>query len=108
MKKLKLNYIQQGDVTLEKISILPSGEKKVLAKKRCVLAEGEVTGHAHVIEDDEAELIQIGEKMLLSLGRKTTLFHEEHGPIELESGFYEVDKINEYDYFSQMVRKVVD
>ena len=72
------------------------------------MAEGETTGHAHVIEDDEAELIQIGEKMLLSLKKSSTLVHEKHKPINLEPGLYEIGRINEYDYFSKMARKVQD
>lgn len=107
MKNINQNQIQQGDVTLTKIDHLPENGKTI-SRKRCVLAEGEVTGHFHVVEDDEAELIQMGEKMLLKLEKQAILTHNEHKPITLDAGIYEVGRINEYDYFSKMVRKVVD
>lgn len=98
---------QQGDVILRKLNSLPEGGKSV-SKGRCVLAEGEHTGHAHVVEDDEAELIRIGERMLLKLGKAATVVHEEHGPITLEPGTWEVWRVQEFDYFSQMARNVTD
>ena len=43
-------YYQQGDVIIEKIDEIPTNavKKEVV---RVVLAEGESTGHAHVIDD---------------------------------------------------------
>lgn len=101
------NNFQQGDVIGIKLCSLPDGEQKIVSKNRCILAHGE-SGHSHVVEDDEAELIQIGEKMLLKLGKQTTVFHEEHKPITLEPGIWEIGRINEFDYFSMMARKVQD
>lgn len=104
---MKTKSKQQGDVILRQITALPGGGETV-SKGRCVLAEGEHTGHAHVIEDDEAELIQIGERMLLKLGKAATVIHEEHGPVTLEPGIWEVGRVQEYDYFSKMARPVSD
>lgn len=103
----KNTMIQQGDVLLTKINNLPK-KYTIISKKRCVLAEGEKTGHSHVLEDDEAQLIQDGERILLMLEKQGILKHEEHNPITLEPGIYEIGKVNEYDYFSKMVRKVQD
>jgi hypothetical protein len=107
--KNKLKNIQQGDVLLRKVASMPSGEHKQVAKGRCVLAHGE-SGHSHVIDapETDAELIQIGERMLLNLKVAAPLVHEEHKAITLEPGLYEVGRVNEYDYLSKMVRKVVD
>lgn len=99
---------QQGDVLLRKLNDLPEGAAKTLGKLRCTLAEGEHTGHSHVVEDDEAELIQIGERILLRLGRAATVTHQEHKPIRLSPGIWEVGRVKEYDWFSQMERQVVD
>lgn len=98
---------QQGDVLGRKLEALPKGKQKKLSKRRCVLAHGE-SGHSHVVEDSEAELIQIGERMLLSLGKQATVTHEEHGPITLAPGIWEIGRVLEYDYFQHMVRKVID
>jgi len=34
--------------------------------------------------------------------------HEEHGPVTLEPGVYEVGRVAEYDYLSEMTRNVAD
>jgi hypothetical protein len=106
MKKNK-NQLQQGDVILLKLKAMPAGEQKRLAVGRCVVAHGE-SGHSHVIEDDEAELIEIGERMLLKLGKAVPLTHEEHHHIQLEPGIYEIGRVQEYDYFQHMARRVID
>lgn len=97
---------QQGDVLLRKIQSLPEG-RQIVTRKRLVLAHGE-SGHSHVIEDDEAELIQIGERMLLKLTKAATVVHEEHKPITLEPGIWEIGRVREYDYLQHMARQVVD
>ena len=106
--KIPKNTAQQGDVLLKRIDKLPEGEQKVISKGKLVLALGETTGHFHGIEESESELIQIGEKMLLKLENQATLTHQEHGHITLDKGIYEVGIVQEYDYYSKMVRKVVD
>lgn len=99
---------QQGDVTLTKLTALPDGEQKVISRKRCVLAEGEHTGHCHAVEETDAELIQIGERMLLKLEREATVTHQEHKPIRLSPGIWEIGRVQEYDYFTKMARPVQD
>ena len=103
----KITKVQQGDVLLRLISEKPSG--KTIAKGRCVIAHGE-SGHSHVIDapESDAQLIQDGERMLLELTASANLTHEEHKPIALSPGLYEIGRVNEYDYLSKMVRKVVD
>jgi len=98
---------QQGDVVMVRLDKLPDGEIKSTTRKRLVLAHGE-SGHSHVIEDDEAELIQIGERMLLKLTRAATVVHEEHKPIRLSPGIWEVGRVQEFDYFQHMARQVID
>jgi hypothetical protein len=102
------NQLQQGDVTITRIDSLPEGNQKHVSRGRCVLAEGEATGHGHVIDCEDAELIQIGERMLLRLGVSAPLIHEEHKPITLEPGLYEIGRVAEYDYLSEMTRNVQD
>lgn len=109
--KSKLKYakvhFQQGDVLGRKLTAMPEGERKTIARKRLVLAHGE-SGHSHIIEDDEAELIQMGERILLNLTKQATVKHEEHGPITLAPGIWEIGRVREYDYFSRMERQVRD
>ena len=90
---------------LRKLDRLPDGKSKSIARRRLVLAHGE-SGHSHVVEDDEAELIQIGERILLVLEKAATVKHEEHNPITLSPGIWEVGRVREYDYFAQMQRQM--
>lgn len=105
MKKQMKQY-QQGDVLFTKVQKV-NGQVRQRGG-RIVLAEGEATNHFHVVEDDDATLIAEGERMLLSLGKAATITHEEHKPIELPAGTYEVGRVKEWDYLEQMERTVVD
>lgn len=106
-KKIASNTFQQGDVLGRKLQSMPEGTPISVNRKRLVLAHGE-SGHSHVIEDDEAELIQIGERMLLRLTHAATVKHEEHKPVTLEAGIWEIGRVREYDYFQHMERQVRD
>ena len=109
MKNLKAvkRTAQQGDVLMRKLNAMPSGDQKLIARTRLVLAHGE-SGHSHVIEDDNAELIQIGERILLKLSKQATVKHEEHKPITLSRGIWEIGRVREFDWFAQMERQVID
>jgi hypothetical protein len=92
--KLSALY-RHGDVLVSRIETIPSGAVK---RPHLVLAEGEMTGHAHRIADiGSAELFQLGPEMFLRvLAPAATLVHDEHGPITLPQGKYRVWKQREY------------
>lgn len=100
--------LQQGDVLLIKIKKIPDGLKKVSKKQRgYILAEGEATGHAHVINHD----IKCFEKegiMYLKINMCVPLQHEEHKTISIPAGIWEVRRVQEYDHFLEEAKKVVD
>lgn len=74
---------RHGDVLLVRVGdCAANGPKRV---RRMVLAEGEVTGHAHVIT---APGRLVGDR--LSLPEGGTITHEEHREIVLEPGDYQV------------------
>ena len=104
------NQRQQGDVCYEAISSIPEGAKKVDAKQgRFILAEGEVTGHAHaVIEESEVELFEYKGVLYLRNTISTEIKHEEHNPHTIEPGIWEFGIVNEYDYYNEITRKVAD
>lgn len=105
-KTIKLRS-QQGDVCLRKLKAMPEGERKIVSLKRCVLAHGE-SGHSHIVEQDDAELIQIGERMLLSIKEPAEVVHEEHKTHRLSPGIWEIGRVQEWDYLSKMARPVQD
>ena len=83
-----------------KISEMPDPEnlKRVRAKRGSViLAEGEVTGHAHRIASSRAALFEAGdERRFLKIRGRTQLQHDEHDAIDLDPGIYEVIRQREY------------
>ena len=98
---------QQGDILLRRVDKMPSGNRKVVSKGRCVLAHGE-SGNIHLIEQDDAELIAIGERMLLSIEAPAEVTHGEHGTQTLAPGVWEIGRVREKDWFTEMVRPVQD
>lgn len=101
--------LQQGDVLLRRIEAIPNGAKEVKRKNGAiVLAEGEVTGHAHRIMDVEAMFFEKDGRFYLKNNCTVTVRHEEHKPITIEPGIWEVGQVREKDWLLGMVRKVVD
>ena len=98
---------QQGDILLRRLEKMPSGARKVVSKGRCVLAHGE-SGNIHLVEQEDAELIAIGERMLLSIESPAEVTHGEHGTQTLAPGIWEVGRVREKDWFTEMVRPVQD
>lgn len=87
---------RQGDVFLVPLESPPSGE---WLPHGPVLAEGEVTGHSHRLERaaDARVLSGVGGSMILEvLGEEATIVHEEHGPVRVPRGLYEVRIQREY------------
>ena len=94
--------IRQGDVLLVPLDAIPRRSHELVTEgPRVVLAEGEATGHAHVVQG-RARLVRStrhhqhpGETYLVVSG-PATLVHEEHDRIELATGAYEVRRQREY------------
>jgi hypothetical protein len=111
-----MQQIRQGDVLLVRLEQTPEEFLADFGKRvdhvarqqgRLVLAEGEATGHAHVIESEEAELVleddelvdpgQAAQLYLLVHGTTAVpLVHEEHAPLDVPPGAYRVVRQREY------------
>jgi len=90
---------RQGDVLLVRFRPRRWGALAHVERAggRIVLAEGEATGHAHVIDSPLAELYQDRlENRYLKLDGPAELRHEEHAPVALEPGVYRVLRQREY------------
>lgn len=104
-----MNQIQQGDVLLRRIEAMPKDAKEVKRKNGAiVLAEGEATGHAHRIMDVDAMFFEKDGKFFLKNEKAVTVKHEEHKPITIEPGIWEIGQVREKDWLSGMVRAVAD
>lgn len=127
----KIRFQQQGDVIIEPISLrgikMPKGKKMTQKDSRgYLLALGEVTGHAHALEEIEGvEVIEAPQKILvLRNGREeqeevryfiritnkngAVLRHEEHNAQTIPPGEYVVRGVREYDHFAEEARRVID
>ena len=74
-----------GDVLMVPIKAIPAGVQWE-AGTRHVLALGEVTGHAHVLEG--ARLGTLNGERFLDVGEAAVVRHEEHGPDYKAPGAY--------------------
>ena len=108
----KLKQIQQGDVLLQEVESMPGDAIKSQAGGRIVLAVGEKTGHSHSIISEKANLwtIKDADETLnyLEVLEPVTLVHDEHKALPIPKGIYKIGLVKEYDYFSQMERRVID
>lgn len=101
---------QQGDVVMMVRSAVPGDAKPVAPGARgYVLAEGEATGHAHVIEaTPDVEVYERDGVLWIKVADSATVTHEEHLPQTLSPGVYEVRRVVEVDPFEDEVRAVMD
>ncbi len=101
---------RHGDLLIEAIKSIPSDAKR---RRGFVLAEGEVTGHAHRLRtDDPAEATLFegtdGELYVRVLAPELPLVHEEHDTIVLPHGDYVVTRQRQYDPYEDVERWVRD
>lgn len=83
---------RHGDVLIEKVDSI-NGKKL----DHLIIAEGEVTGHAHRITKGDAELYEKDGVMFLHVeSEEALLTHEEHGPITLPKGDFKITIQREY------------
>tara|TARA_R110002167_G_scaffold277014_1_gene482927 strand:+ start:343 stop:756 length:414 start_codon:yes stop_codon:yes gene_type:complete len=94
-----------------------------MQENRVVIAEGEVTGHAHAFNFDNNPNVKITlyknadryhgnnsdtPDFMRITGGPATITHEEHNPIQIPNGDYAVSQVREFDYISLEARRVVD
>lgn len=87
-----------------------SGLKKI-GSKTFTVAEGESTGHHHVITATKGTVdIYEGKngEMIISVNGKAVLTHPEHKQLEFTTGTWTVKREQEYDYFAKAKRQVLD
>jgi hypothetical protein len=94
---------RQGDVLLVPIpdGALPEAVVPVArdARGSLVLALGEATGHAHAVRARDADLLADAadiDRRFLRIVTDAMLAHEEHDPIPLPPGLYQVVRQREY------------
>lgn len=101
---------QQGDVLIEYIAAMPRGGRVLTADPRgYVVAEGEATGHAHIIDAEGVlEMREIDGVLYARIGAPVALRHEEHFVQTLAPGIVKFGRVQEYDHFTEEARDVAD
>lgn len=96
---------RQGDVFIVSVSSI---DKSKVRPRSPILAEGEVTGHAHRLsEPDRAQVYGDDTGFYLDVTSETaTIVHDEHAPIHVPHGQYAVRIQREYT--PKEIRRVVD
>jgi hypothetical protein len=96
---------RQGDVFIARVPAIPTDAHP---RPHGVLAEGEVTGHSHRVQEaGVARLYATPASLFLEVtADRATVCHEEHGPITLGRGAYRVWQQREYH--PEAVRTVRD
>lgn len=88
---------RQGDVMLRRVDALPGDFKADgVTKTNLMVAEGEVTGHSHVLEGEVKEFMDELERRFVELSAETPLTHQEHSTIAVPPGLYEIVRQREY------------
>ncbi len=95
-------FYQQGDVIVKQVD-----KVKGVKLDDLVLAQGSKTGHSHVIKG-KAELYDENGVLFLKVNGNATLTHEEHKPIIIKKGNYQIVIVREYDHFAEEARNVAD
>lgn len=101
-----MNHLyRQGDILLRRVERIPAGAKAT-SHTRLVIAEGEATGHHHLLTADVEEHLTADERFLRIMGANGLLTHEEHATITLPPGDYQV--VRQVEYEPESVRYVAD
>lgn len=90
MKKLK----RQGDILFEKINKINYDVVKI--KDDNVIAEGEATGHCHLLKDGVL-YEDVNGSLYVDAKQDAKVVHEEHNTVPLDPGFYLIKRQREYE-----------
>ncbi len=101
----------QGDIFFEEYSHpnIPNLERAVPIDGVFVIARREKTGHAHVFSEEDGELKSSTTQRFLVVNKDNAeVRHDEHPPLQLPQGLYEVKRQREFDYKDRYHREVED
>ncbi len=85
---------RQGDILLVEVSQIPPRHHRVAGN---VLARGEATGHVHRIQQGIVVKTHDTGALFVVAHSGTTLVHDEHGPIAIDPGKYQVIRQREFN-----------
>jgi len=106
------NIYRHGDLVIKSIKIDKSKLKFIGKKTSFVLAEGETTGHKHLLEAETGTSFNVYQneqgQYILEMENAGEITHEEHDTIKLLPDMYVVGSEREFNYFSESTQRVID
>jgi hypothetical protein len=110
-----MKTIFHGEVVLQKVCKLPKGLKKVklFNKESYKLADSETTGNHHLLDAKEGVELFEDSNGVLWLKNEVPCdvfcaIEARHDNITLEPGIWEIDRAQEFDYMTDLTKKVQD
>ena len=107
-------FFQQGDVLIKEVKddyqLGRIKERKSRKVKSLTLAQGETTGHSHLLTGKNIIhfIPQGNDYIAFELKEEATISHEEHNSFVLPPGMYFIETVREYDHFNEETRYVRD
>jgi hypothetical protein len=100
-----------GDVIIKCVDTLPTNFDELENEPNNCLAYGELSGHAHQLQEGEFEIKVDKDNPTmrhLRIVKPTALRHQEHKTVMLQPGNYQIGIQQEYDPFTKKLRQVID
>ncbi len=108
---MKKNILRQGDVLFIELDEIESPAQAVPAsnergKSEVIVARGEFTGHAHVLDPKKVEMFEGENFEAIKVDKPTKLEHEEHSEILFNKGVFEI--VRPYNYTPERLIRDLD
>lgn len=108
-----MRHLQHGDVLIKEVKSIPAKATRVQRREgKIVVAEGEATGHHHMIASKAADMFFVtreGKRVLyLEVSEPVVITHEEHRAMPIPAGKYIITQVREYNYLLDMEQRVID
>ena len=109
-------FIRQGDIDFIEVLSIPNKEmNRLTMKDDNIVAYGEATNHHHrlvsgqvqVLRDVNSTGMAIADYVVVN-SETATLSHQEHLPLEIPQGTWRIHQEEDYNPFTQEMKKVVD
>jgi len=101
-------FYQQGDVIIEYLEDYETLPINATIKEDGIIAEGEATGHKHIITGEDVTLYVNYGMMYIDAPNGGTVIHNKRAPIDIDPGRYKVRMVQEFDHINNMTRTVTD
>ena len=105
---MKEKLYRQGDLLFREVNQLPEGSEP-RKRNNGHIEEGEKTGHIHRLATlEDAEVLEIGNGLFVNVTAEggVSIVHQEHQPLALPPGNFEV--VRQREYTPEAPRPVLD